>query len=448
MTQTIILSQPYLLNVDIREYHGLVEDVLKNGTYENNRTKEKTLAVFGRNYTIDLSEGYPLVTTKKMDTFRWDSMLYELEWYLSGQHHIRDLTEKTGIWDNWSDEDNNLPSAYGRFWRRYPIPPKRAQLPGEAWITEESPWSRTEVNIDISFKYSESADNAKYKTAERMQKLGDSLEGVKLFIGSPEVEETPDGQRVHVRLTPSSKRKNVKKVIDELEQNLLYSNISVGKPYKTFDQLKYVVDSLSGKNPNRSPKSRRLIVNAWNGSNAQASDLPPCHYTYLFNLQDDRLNLYLSQRSADVALGVPFNIAAYSALLKIVAKQTGYQPGLFHHTQADSHIYIGRNERSEWYKNNLDEFRQRVDSVQSSSEYRDVRRWILNEAPDDLDADPEDHNYGYDHVPGLLEQLSRDPFDRPELHIRNESTIDNLQYEDFDLIDYKSHGGLRFSVAE
>lgn len=349
----------------MNEYHNVVETALTDGTYEKNRTKEETIATFDQHYKIDLEDGYPLVTTKEMDTFRWDSMLHEVEWYLSGDHHIRNLTEETGIWDDWADEDYNLPSAYGRFWRRYPVPEGDTRLAGEEWMSEES----------------------KYTTRESNGRL-------------------------------------------------------------VFDQLGFTVDALKGENPYRGPESRRFVINAWHPSNAQASNLPPCHFTFAFNVQGGKLNCSLMQRSADLALGIPFNIAAYALLAKLVAQQTGWEIGEFGHTMIDAHVYCGRGQRSSWYEENLDELQQRIKEATVSAEYRSVRDWVVDEAPADEGAeDVESHDYGYDHVPGLLEQLAREPKGRSYLHIADGTTIDNATYDDFTLQDYESDGGIGFAVA-
>jgi thymidylate synthase len=367
----------------MEKYKRIVEKVLREGSFEKNRTKESTIATFGYDYEIDLSEGYPLLTTKKMDTFRWDSMLHEVEWYLSGKHHIRELTEETGIWDAWADEDYNLPSAYGRFWRRYPVPNPQQQLEGESWFKQESKYVESESETGLT------------------QKLIN-----KLFGG----EEQKD---------------------------------------LVFDQLQFVVDALNGDNPHRGAISRRLVVNAWHPSNAQISQLPPCHFTYVFNVQNGKLNLHLTQRSADIALGVPFNIAAYSLLLKLVANQTDYEVGKFSHSLVDAHIYCGRNERSQWYQQNISELQEKVASVQEKEEFRNIRSWILENAPKDEGAESvEDHNYGYDHIPGLLEQIARPTLGRSRLNINDETTINNVKYDDFELEEYESHGGIRFEVAE
>ncbi len=342
----------------MNEYLNTVTDVLETGTYKPNRTAVDTISGFSKHYTIDLSEGYPLLTTKKMDGFRWDSMLHELLWYLSGEEHIQELREKTGIWDAWADEDGNLDTAYGRFWRRYPVPEGNEQLPGESWPDADHRW----VN-----------------------------------------EETSE----------------------------------TGEKRLTFDQIQYVIDQL-----NENPSSRRIVVQAWHPANATVSTLPPCHFTFVFNVQGDKLNLHLTQRSADLALGVPFNIACYSLILTAVAQQTDFEPGSFSHTLVDAHVYCGTGARGEWYADNLDALQEQLAAVETREDYQDVKAWVESNAP--AEGDDEE---GYDHVPGLLEQLSREPLDRPEISVADKP-LDDLTYDDITLQGYESHDGIYFGVAE
>ncbi|WIV66646.1 thymidylate synthase [Natrialbaceae archaeon AArc-T1-2] len=338
----------------MRQYLELVESVLGTGTYKPNRTGIDTVSSFSQHYEVDLGEGYPLLTTKRMDGYRWNSMIHEICWYLSGEEHVRNLSEETGIWDAWADDEGRLDTAYGRFWRRYPIPEDDARLAGESWPEDAHRW----------------------------------------------VNEEDDGRR-------------------------------------TFDQLQYVVDGLSD-----SPNSRRLVVNAWHPANAAVSTLPPCHYTFVFNVQGGRLHCHLTQRSADIALGVPFNIAAYSLLTTVVAQQTGLEPGTFAHTLVDAHVYCGRGTRGEWYADNLEILQSRLADVDDREGFRDVREWLEAEAPPEADGDDR-----LDHVPGLLEQLSREPLERPTLDVAD-VTIDELSADDVELREYESHDGIQFSVAE
>lgn len=329
----------------MEQYLDLVRDVLREGTFKDNRTGVHTIADFSHHYRIDLQEGFPLLTTKAMDGAVWDSLRHELVWYLSGEEHIRELREHTAIWDAWADEEGKLDTAYGRFWRRFPFPAE--SLPGESWTDEDHEW----VNEDEA----------------------------------------------------------------------------------TFDQVRYVLDELEDN-----PHSRRLVVSAWHPANAAVSTLPPCHYTYTVSVHDGRVNLHLMQRSGDVAVGVPFNIAAYSVLATIFAQRAGLELGTFGHTIVDAHIYCGRDERGGWYAEHLPAFQERLGVVSSRDEYGDVRAWLEARAP---------AGDGYDHVPNLLTQLTRAPLERPRLTVAN-VPIDELAVEDIQLSEYKSADRLEFKVAE
>lgn len=283
-------------------YHEMVKHVLENGERKENRTGTDTISTFSYFYKVNLKEGYPLLTTKKIF---FKSMLNELFWYLSGEEHIRELRKKTKIWDAWADEEGKLETAYGRFWRRYPVPEKG--LDGEAWDNEK--WVTTEEN----------------------------------------------GQ-------------------------------------KTFDQIRYIIDSLKEIKENPNHKNlRRLIVLAWHPANASVSKLPPCHYTFAFNVQGNKLNCHLTQRSGDVALGIPFNLACYSLLTMMIAKECGYEPGEFAHTIIDCHIYEN-------------------------------------------------------HIEGLKEQLTREPKQLPTIKIAEKSFFE-LGPEDIELENYDCDPVIRFEVA-
>ena len=159
---------------------------------------------------------------------------------------------------------------------------------------------------------------------------------------------------------------------------------------------RYVIDEIK-----RNPNSRRLVVNAWEPGNATTSKLPPCHYTYVFNVGDGKLSCHLTQRSGDIALGIPFNLAAYSLLTQIIAQETGLELGYFAHTIVDAHIYV---------------------------------------------ADKGSEMEKYDHLEGLKEQLKRKPLPLPQLKIANKP-IDELKFDDFELINYNHLDKIKFEVA-
>jgi thymidylate synthase len=269
----------------MREYLDLVERVLTNGTLKNNRTGVDTISCFAEHYAVDLGKGYPLLTTKRMN---FKSMLYEVLWYLSGEDHIRNLRQHTKIWDAWADENGNLDTAYGRYWRRFPS----------------------------------------------------------------------------ARLNPETGTYEVVEV----------------------DQIGKVIELLK-----TDPNSRRMVVTAWEPGNAFDSKLPPCHYTFAFNVQDSKLNCHLTQRSGDIAIGIPFNLAAYALLTQILAQETGLGLGMFSHTIVDAHIYVN-------------------------------------------------------HVDGLKEQLKRTVKPLPRLEIAHKP-LDELRFEDFSLVGYVSDEPIKFAVA-
>ena len=278
----------------MKQYLDLVKLVLENGVRKTSRTGVDTISYFGAFYRVDLSEGFPLLTTKRME---WKSLLHEVLWYLSGENHIRNLREKTKIWDAWADENGNLDTAYGYYWRHFPSAQK----------DKSGNWVVTEV-----------------------------------------------------------------------------------------DQIKYVIDEIK-----RNPNSRRLVVNAWEPGNAISSKLPPCHYTFTFNVSAGKLSCHLTQRSGHIALGIPFNLAAYSLLTQIIAQETGLGLGYFAHTIVDAHVYYAEK------------------------------------------GSPMEK---FDHSEGLKEQLKREPMPLPKLIIAKKP-IDQLQFEDFELVDYNYHGKIKFEVA-
>lgn len=332
------------------EYQQIIIETLKNGNFKENRTGVSTISKFNYNYEIDLQKGFPLLTTKKMDGSRWESMVYELLWYLSGENHIRNLQEHTSIWDAWADEDGNLDTAYGRFWRRYPLPANQSKLEGESWNDIH--------NNESNFNWMQFQDGWE------------------------------------------------------------------------FDQIQYVIDNIK-ENPN----SRRHVVTSWHPANAAVSTLPPCHLMFIFNVQNGKLNCHLTQRSADIAVGVPFNIASYALLTHLVANEVDMPVGTFGHSLVDAHIYCGEGERAKWYKENINRLGE-------------VAWGNISILKDDIkEKAPGKNEDNMDHIPNLLEQLLRVPKDRPAIDIADKP-IDQIEFEDIKLKNYHHEDSLRFGVAE
>ena len=263
----------------MRQYHDLMEKVLKQGVEKRDRTGTGTLSVFGHQMRFDLADGFPLMTTKKLFV---KAIVYELLWFLAGETNVRTL-QKNGvtIWDEWADANGELGPVYGHQWR--------------SW---------------------------------------------------------PDGHG------------------------------------GTIDQIANLIADIK-----RNPDSRRLIVTAWNPADVPKMALPPCHCLFQFYVANGRLSCQLYQRSADIFLGVPFNIASYALLTMMVAQVTGLKPGEFIHSFGDAHLYL----------NHLDQAR---------------------------------------------EQLSRRPYPLPAMRINPAvKDIFAFRYEDFALENYQAHPTIRAEIA-
>lgn len=422
----------------MHQYHDLIKSVLREGSYKPNRTGVDTVSAFGQHYSVDLQDGFPLLTTKQMDGYRWKSLIYELLWYFSGEQHIRQLRRNTKIWDAWADDEGHLDTAYGRFWRRYPVPEEDSQLPGEAWPDADCRWVTEEHDYIATYGADVLSDDTPADAA-RERFLSDAPADARIALNNVTVA---DDESVEVAFSSSPAVQE-----GEPQTGIVYpesahfenlENTNPGNPRLVFDQIEYVLDSLQ-----ESPESRRMVVNAWHPANAGVSTLPPCHYSFVFNVQGDTLNTHLTQRSGDVALGIPFNIACYALITHIVAQQTGFEVGSFSHTIVDAHIYCGTGERGEWYGENLDALQSLLKTTEKSRHYGlNAREYIENEPPEEAEGEE-----GYDHFPGLLEQIGRDTLSRPRIEIADKP-LDALEYDDIQLHEYESHDGINFSVAE
>ncbi len=263
----------------MKAYLDLIRHIIDNGAKKTDRTGTGTLSVFGYQMRFDLTQGFPLVTTKKMHT---KSVIHELLWFLRGDTNVKYLHDNgVTIWDEWADAQGELGPVYGHQWRSWPIP-----------------------------------------------------EG------------------------------------------------------GTIDQTSQVVEMIKTK-----PDSRRLIVCAWNAADIDKMKLPPCHCLFQFYVADGKLSCQLYQRSADVFLGVPFNIASYALLTMMVAQVTGLKAGEFIHTFGDAHLYLNHLEQAKL-------------------------------------------------------QLSREPFPLPTMKLNPAvKSIFNFKYEDFTLENYQSHPSIKAPIA-
>jgi thymidylate synthase len=216
----------------MKQYHQLMQHVLDHGTHKEDRTGTGTVSVFGFQMRFNLTDGFPMITTKKLHL---KSILHELIWFLKGDTNIQYLKENgVSIWNEWADEQGNLGPVYGSQWRSWPA---------------------------------------------------------------------PDGQSI--------------------------------------DQISQVIQQIKNN-----PDSRRLIVSAWNVGVIPQMALPPCHAFFQFYVADGKLSCQLYQRSADIFLGVPFNIASYALLTHMVAQVCELQVGEFIHTLGDAHLYTNHLEQA------------------------------------------------------------------------------------------------------
>nr|AIA18151.1 thymidylate synthase [uncultured bacterium] len=216
----------------MRQYLDLMKHIVDHGTRKDDRTGTGTLSIFGHQMRFDLSEGFPLLTTKKLHL---KSIIYELLWFLKGDSNVKYLRDHgVNIWNEWADEAGDLGPVYGAQWR--------------SWRTADS---------------------------------------------------------------------------------------------GAIDQIALVIDQIR-----TNPNSRRLIVSAWNVGEIEKMALPPCHVVFQFYVAGGRLSCQLYQRSADVFLGVPFNIASYSLLTLMVAAVCDLKPGEFIHTFGDVHLYLNHLEQA------------------------------------------------------------------------------------------------------
>lgn len=263
----------------MKQYLDLLRRVLDEGARKEDRTGTGTVSVFGHQSRYDLSDGFPMLTTKKLHL---KSIIYELLWFLRGDTNIKYLNDNgVRIWNEWADENGDLGHIYGYQWRHW-----------------------------------------------------------KDYNGG------------HI------------------------------------DQISDVARTIK-----ENPDSRRIIVSSWNVADLPNMNLPPCHAFFQFYVADGKLSLQLYQRSADIFLGVPFNIASYALLLKMMAQVTGLQEGDFVHTLGDAHIYIN-------------------------------------------------------HLEQIELQLSREPRPLPQLNINPDvKDIFSFKFEDFELTDYNPHPHIKGDVA-
>ena len=300
----------------MKQYLDLLKLIKETGIKKEDRTGTGTISIFGHQMRFNLQDGFPLMTTKKVNL---ESIIHELLWFISGDTNIRYLVQNgVNIWNDW---------------------------PFQSWLNETG-----QAN--------------KYTMHSKEWK-----EMMKTFV------ET---------------------IIRDEDFASQYGDLGpvYGKQWRDFegvDQLEQVIEDIKN-----SPDSRRLIVSAWNPKDIPVmikSGLPPCHTLFQFYVSNGRLSCQLYQRSADVFLGVPYNISSYALLTLMIAKVTGLEPGEFVHSFGDTHIYLN-------------------------------------------------------HLEQVEEQLSRDPHSLPQLKIKNNrSSLFEFEINDFELTEYDPHPFISAPIA-
>ena len=311
-----------------KAYHDLCKRVLEEGENKDDRTGTGTISIFGHQMRFDLSEGFPLLTTKKVS---FKLIATELLWFIKGDTNIRYLLQyKNNIWNEWAfkkwiesnDYDGPDMTDFGR---------------------------RSLVDDEFNEQYKAQLAIFKDKILnddDFMIKYGD--------LGNVYGKQWRDWK---------------------------------DQDDKRFDQLKTLIENIK-----QNPNSRRHIISAWNPTEIDTMALPPCHTLFQFYVKDGKLSCQLYQRSADIFLGVPFNIASYSLLTHLIAKECGLEVGEFVHTFGDAHIY----------KN---------------------------------------------HIDAINEQLSRDSYDAPKLNINTNKSLFDIEYEDLEIDGYESHPSIKAPIA-
>ncbi|ALJ31827.1 Thymidylate synthase [Apilactobacillus kunkeei] len=310
-------------------YLNLAKYVLENGHRKDDRTGTGTISTFGYQMRFDLSKGFPLLTTKKVP---FGLIKSELLWFLRGDTNIQFLLKhKNHIWDEWAFKN---------------------------WV-ESDEYTGPDMT-DFGLRAEKDAEFKKEYLAE--------------------------------------KKKFCQRIVEDDDFAKKYGDLGLvyGSQWRkwktttggTIDQIQNVIDQIK-----TNPDSRRLIVSAWNPEDIPFVALPPCHTMFQFYVNDGKLSCQLYQRSGDIFLGVPFNIASYALLTSLIAKECGLKPGEFIHTLGDAHIYSN-------------------------------------------------------HVSQIEEQLSRETYEAPKLWLNpDKESIFDYDMDDIKVIDYKHHDPIKAPVA-
>jgi len=349
------------------------------------------ISLFGYQNEYDLRKGFPLLTTKKMNT---SSIIHELIWFLRGNTNIKYLEDnKCSIW-RADTFQHNLPNMI-----------KKGIFP------------------EGMKKYSPDWDKAMEEYGQRIRE------------DSKFAEKWGDAGPIY----PAQWRHWPKYDPAKLKLGPWTINLKIGskqfyiKDPDGLDQLKEVIEKMK-----KNPIGKKHIVSSWNFGEIPKMSLPPCHVMYHMTANEQgELELQLYQRSCDQFLGVPFNIPSYAMLTTIIAQELDLTPKTFVHTFGDAHFYTGgAGKRTEWYKDNFYALRDSIRHIHKlegeDANYLNIKRWIDESAPKNgIDEK-------YDHVTAVLEQMSREPKPLPKLTIAKKP-FDKLEISDFVISDYNPH---------
>ncbi|GEK91586.1 thymidylate synthase [Alkalibacterium kapii] len=311
-----------------KEYLDLAERILNEGTERNDRTGTGTKSIFGHQMRFDLQKGFPLLTTKRV---YFKLIKSELLWFLKGDTNIRFLLENNNhIWDEWAFQ-----------------------------------------------KYVESKDY----TGPDMTDFGLRSQSDSDFNDVYKNEMALFRERILTDGDFSAKYGSLGNVYGAQWRSWQKKDGGV------IDQIKNVIESIK-----ENPMSRRHIVSAWNPEEVPSMALPPCHTLFQFYVDDNKLSCQLYQRSGDVFLGVPFNIASYALLTHLIAQETNLEVGEFIHTLGDAHLYLN-------------------------------------------------------HMEQITKQLSREPRELPKLLLTKDKSIFDFEMDDIKVVDYHPHKGIKAPIA-